>query len=242
VVAVVVVPVLTLLDNSGRIDRRACAAYAARARESWVDLFLVSGSLGGGSMLSRQARRDLLTVWLDEVGPARLVACGWEAGELEEIGELGVRPVAVLRELRDEVAVIKAFEKLPAGSFVYSHPQYTRATLTPAVAEKARADGFLPAGAKVSKVSLDEVRTLRAAAGPEFALFDGRCRHLAASVEAGATGVVAVPLSVIPADLPPRDDLDGVQAVIDRYQAVVDAEPDVAAQAAALTRILTADL
>lgn len=53
----------------------------------------------------------------------------------------------------------------------------------------------------------------------------------AANVEAGATGVVVVPLATLPDDLPPRDDLNALQAVIDRGQAVVDAYDTVTAQA-----------
>jgi dihydrodipicolinate synthase/N-acetylneuraminate lyase len=236
------VPVLTLVDEWGQVDAGACSAYAQRASEGWLDLFLVSGSLGLGFALARETRRELVHTWLARVSASRLVACCWEAGEVEEVAALGVRPMVVLRGAEGDGAVLDALRELPGGCFVYSHPQYTPSTLTAPVVEKARADGVLPVGAKVSKVELDEVRALRAAAGPGFELFDGRCRHVRASVEAGATGVVAVPLSTLPADLPPRDDLDGLQTVIDRGQAVVDRLPDLASQAAELRRILLAAL
>lgn len=234
----VVVPVLSLLDARGQVDRGACAAYAQRARETWLDGFLVAGSLGMGSLLPDRVRHDLVDVWLDNVPAERLFVCAWGAALVEQVSEAGVRPVLVLRDLEDDAAVLRALEGLPVDALVYSHPQYTRAVLSPVVVDKARSEGLLPAGAKVSKVDLDEVRAFRDAAGPEFELFDGRCRHVQASVAAGATGVVAVPLTVLPEDLPPRACMDALQAVIDRGQAVVDAHDAVADQAEALRGLL----
>lgn len=238
----VMVPVLTMRNRDGRMDRGASAAYARRAAETWLDGFLVSGSIGLGSALSAAERRETLEVWLDHVPVWRLLACAWEAGEADEIRQLGVRPVAVLRGAEDDNAVLELLRSLPPESYLYSHPQYTSAVLSPVVVEKARAEGVLVAGAKVSKVELDEVRALRSAAGAEFELFDGRCRDVRASVEAGATGVVAVPLATLPQDLPPREDVATLQAVIDRTQAVVDSEPDVIGQATALRKMLIESL
>jgi dihydrodipicolinate synthase/N-acetylneuraminate lyase len=237
-VSAVVVPVLTLIGRDGRIDRGACAAYAQRAAESWLDGFLVSGSLGLGPTMSAASRLDSLAIWREHMPAGRLLGCAWDAAEVAEVYQLGVRPVAVLRCAEDDHAVLGQLEGLPGQAWVYSHPQYSPAVLSSGVVEKARAAGVLPAGAKVSKVGPGEVRSLRDAAGPSFALFDGRCRHVRASVAAGATGVVAVPLATLPEDLPPRDDLDGLQAVIDRGQRVVDAFPDVVNQVAALREIL----
>lgn len=240
--AVVMVPVLTLLDRRGRLDRGACAAYAQRARETWLDVFMVSGSLGLGLGLSAEIRREALEIWLDHVPPARLLGCAWDPAEVELVRRMGVRPLAVLQGADDSESVLRLLRGLPADAYVYSHPQYTAAVLSPAVVERAWAEGLGVAGAKVSKVELDELGELRNAAGPDFDLFDGRCRHVLASVRAGATGVVAVPLSTLPADLPPRGDLPGLQAVIDRGQAVVDSHPDVTGQAAALREILARTL
>ena len=240
--ALVMVPVLTLLDSAGRLDRGACLAYAQRARETWLDLFLVAGSLGLGSTMTRRARSELLAVWLEQVPVSRLVVCGWEPGEVEDIAQSGVRPMAVLQGAGDESAVLDVLTGVPNEAFVYSHPQYSPVTISAAVLAKARAMDALPAGAKMSKVGLDDIRAAREVLGSEFTLLDGRCRHLGESVRAGATGVVAVPLSVLPADLPPRGDVAGLQAVIDRVQMVVDGQPSVASQAHALEEILAASL
>lgn len=238
----VVVPVLSLLDARGQVDRGASVAYAQRARETWLDGFLIAGSLGMGSRLPQGVRQVLLEVWMDNVPAERLLMCVWQRAEVERLAGTGVRPVLVLRDLGDDAAVLRALDGLPKDALVYSHPQYTSALLTPAVVDKARSEGTLPSGAKVSKVELDEVRALREAAGREFGLFDGRCRHIRASVAAGATGVVAVPLTVLPQDLPSRGNVDALQAVIDRGQAVVDAHGDVADQAETLCELLLATL
>jgi len=238
----VMVPVLSLLDRRDQVDRGACAAYAQRACETWLDGFLVAGSLGLGFRLPERVQWDLLEVWRSHVPADRLFACAWRPSETLRISDAGVRPVLVLRDLKDDDAVLRALESLPTDALVYSHPQYTGAVLSSAVVDKARSIGSLPAGAKVSKVELEDVRALREAAGPEFALFDGRCRHVCASVAAGATGVVAVPLTVLPEDLPPRENVHALQAVIDRGQAVVDAHSDVADQADALRRLLLESL
>lgn len=236
--AEIIVPALTLTDTLGCIDEIASAKYARRAANSSFDRFLLSGSIGLGLGTPMRARLKTLEIWLDHVASDRLLACSWDAKESSEICRMGVRPMVVLQNAEDERRILRIMSDLPVGAWVYSHPQYSTAVLSAAVLRAARDEGVLPAGAKVSKVNVDEVRALRDAAGPDFALFDGRCRHVAASVAAGATGVVAVPLTVLPEDLPPRESFDALQAVIDRGQAVVDAHVDVAGQARALRRLL----
>jgi dihydrodipicolinate synthase/N-acetylneuraminate lyase len=240
--ATIMVPVLSLFDRRGRIDRGACFAYAQRARETWLDAFLLVGSLGLGFQLPLTVRRELAEVWLGNMPVERLMVCAWHPSEVEEISQTGARPVLVLRQMEGDGEILDALRPLPPGSLIYSHPQYTSTVFSSGLAEKARDDGVLPAGAKVSKIDLADVRELRSAVGPEFALFDGRCRHVRASVEAGASGVVAVPLATLPDDLPARDDLAALQAVIDRSQAIVDSHPDVASQAGALRKVLQVNL
>lgn len=232
------VPVLTPRNADGSVDYGACAEYAERAGQTWLDLFLVSGTIGGGETSTPVERRRLLELWTERVSPDRLLACAWSAEDLEYTAECGVRPIAVLRA-HDDVAALGAYlARLPAGAFVYSHPKYTPTTFTPAVARHARQAGSLPVGGKICKVSLDDVANLRAATEETFQLYDGRCRHVASSVQAGATGVVAVPLCVLPADLPDRDDVEAIQRTIDRTQTRIDAVAEVPARIAMLTDTL----
>ncbi|MER7002373.1 hypothetical protein ABT297_04900 [Dactylosporangium sp. NPDC000555] len=198
----VMVPVLTLMNANGSVDEGACSAYAERAGATWLDLFLVSGTIGGGESSTPAVRRRVLELWAARVPKDRLLACVWTPDDLAHAADCGVRPIVVLRDLADAAAMHSVLTELPADAFVYSHPNYTPTTFTPAVAEAAKRAGVRPAGGKICKVSLDDVRDLRTATGDDFHLYDGRCRHVAESVWAGATGVVAVPLSTLLPDLP----------------------------------------
>ncbi|MQA15023.1 MAG: hypothetical protein GEV09_12875 [Pseudonocardiaceae bacterium] len=62
---------------------------------------------------------------------------------------------------------------------------------------------------------------MRAATGPGFALWDASSRNISGSVEAGASGVVATPLSPFLEPLPPRE-LGPLQAALDRAQHRLD--------------------
>jgi len=224
----ITVPVLTLRSIAGRLDPEANAEYAHRASSTWLDHFLVNGTIGGGETSTPSERRALLETWAAHVPTIRLLACAWEPADLDHARELGIRPTVVMRGLPDDAAALNLFARMPAGYWVYSHPKYSPATLTPTVAIAARAAGTLPTGGKICKVSLDDVTRLRAAAGPDFQLYDGRCRHLARSIAAGATGVIAVPLACLPADLPTPEDVAALQRVIDRTQALIDDRPHLA--------------
>lgn len=104
---------------------------------------------------------------------------------------------------------------------MYSHPAHSPVVLDPQLCADAREEGFLPAGAKVAKVTRDGIRQMRAEAGTSFALWDASSRNVRASVAAGASGVVATPLSPLLTPLPPRD-LDLLQITVDRLQGELD--------------------
>jgi dihydrodipicolinate synthase/N-acetylneuraminate lyase len=221
----ITVPVLTLRDAHGRIAPTANAEYAARAARTWLDHFMVNGTIGGGETSTPDERRTLLEIWAQHLPASRLLACCWTPEDLAHAADVGITPIAVLQNHPDDAALLSFLATLPPGAWVYSHPKYSPVTFTHAVATHARREGCLPAGGKICKVSLDDVTQLRQATGKRFGLYDGRCRHLARSVQAGATGIIAVPLSPLPVDLPERDDIDGVQDVINRVQAIIDTLP-----------------
>jgi dihydrodipicolinate synthase/N-acetylneuraminate lyase len=238
----VMVPVLTPTNANGSVDEGACSTYAERAEATWLDLFLVSGTIGGGENNTPGTRRRVLEVWAARVPTERLLACVWSPDDLAHAADCGVRPIVVLRDLADAATMQAALAELPPGAFVYSHANYTPVTFTPATAEAARRSGVRPAGGKICKVSLDEVGDLRAATGDDFQLYDGRCRYVARSVRAGATGVVAVPLCVLPTDLPDRADMGALQRTIDRMQERIDSTGAGAARVAMLQEALTSVL
>jgi dihydrodipicolinate synthase/N-acetylneuraminate lyase len=230
----IMVPALTPRNGNGEIDRKACLTYAEQASQTWIDLFMLAGSIGEGFALTSQQRAWVLETWLERVPAERLLACAWSIEDLSCIQRLGVRPVMVLKNLADQAEALQLLSSLPKGSFVYSHPRYTKTTLTPSVAEEARARNTLPAGAKLSKVSLDDISALRTATGDAFALYDGRSRHIQRSVAAGATGVVVVPLSILPEELPGRSELPALQDLINRIQEEIDSISSVSDQASML--------
>jgi hypothetical protein len=111
---------------------------------------------------------ELLKIWLENLPAERILGCAWELGEADEIGRVGATPMAVIQGAETDEDALQFLRTLPTGSYVYSHPQYTNRTLTPAAPEKARAEGVRPAGARVSKVDLDELHALKGRIGSRF--------------------------------------------------------------------------
>ena len=223
-VPTVIVPALTP-GTDGAIQTAAAHAYAQRAASTWIDAGLLSGSTTRGDLLTVAQRADLIDLWRQHVPADRLIACCWTTDDVTAAAERGVAPMIVLRDLADRQAALDFLASLPAGTYIYSHPMYTPTVFDAELAAAACAEKVLPAGGKLAKVDLNEVTAIRAAAGPGFRLWDGRCRHIAASAEAGAAGVIVTPLSHIP-DPFPEPNLPDLQAAVDRYQAAIDAQPD----------------
>ncbi len=230
--AQIIVPALTLRTADGKLDLAATAQYAERAVATWVDAFILSGSTTRGDLFTVAERAAILDLWLNLTDSARLLACTWCADDVREAVARGVRPMAVMRGLRDEAEACAFLAALPEGAYVYSHPMYTPTVLDAHLCAIARQGGYLPAGAKLAKVSTADIRAIRAAAGPDFALWDGSSRHVGESVAAGAAGVVATPAR----------QLDILQRELDQRQAELDRLPTREARTHALTRAAVANL
>jgi len=237
----VAVPVLTLRNTNGRIDAVATREYAQRAVATWIDVFILCGTIGEGEQLDDAERRQVIETWSSVVPTERLVACAWQVNDFHYIDALDLKPMSVLQGFEDESALLRSLAELPPESYVYSHPKYSPVTFSDSIAHRARKNGSMPGGGKICKVSLAEVSALRKATGHTFALYDGRCRHVARSVDAGATGVIAVPLSYLPRELPDRDDAEALQRLIDQTQARIDSTPTLAGRMDLLTRLLRAE-
>lgn len=215
----VVVPVLHAPTRAGGIDRERTRDYAQVAAASWVDYFLVSGSTTGGRDLSTADRSVVLDIWVDIVGPQRLLAGSWTTSDLIVAGERDVLPIAVMTPDAVGADALQWLRELPRAA-IYSHPVYGGPTWTPALAHAAAAAGCLPVGGKVSKVGVDVIADLHSAA-PAFALWDGSARHIQRSIGAGAAGVVLTPLAG-QLDRLPAKEIDAVQAVVDPVQVELD--------------------
>jgi hypothetical protein len=111
--------------------------------------------------------------------------------------------MAVLRQL-DRPSALEFLRQLPEGATVYSHPMFGGTTFDARLARDAQIAGALPAGGKLAKITTDQVSSIHSAAGNLFRLWDGSSRRIAASLDAGAAGIVATPLSPFGENFPPR--------------------------------------
>lgn len=220
----VVVPALSLRTAEDGLHLDATRRYAERAVQTWIDTFMLSGSTTRGDLLTVAERAAILDLWLHLAHPSRLLASCWCPQDLEEAEHRGIRPIVVMRDLQNQDQALALLGGLPAGACVYSHPMYTPTVLDADLAAAARHRGTLPAGAKIAKISVEQIAALREAAGPTFSLWDGSSRHIRTSIEAGASGVVATPMTVLPTPFPTRS-VEAIQATVDRIQAQLDRLP-----------------
>lgn len=217
----IVVPALAFRTSSGNLDEKATARYARRAASTWVDRFLLSGTTTRGEAFSESERGAVLDLWRDVSPPTRLLACCWSTTDVENAQGRAIAPMVVMRDLPDHAAAVDFLRSLPADAYAYSHPAHSTAVFDAQLCATAREGGCLPVGAKVSKVTYHDIRSMRAEVGSEFKLWDASSRNIRGSVAAGASGVVATPLSPFMAPFPAYG-VVSVQAVIDRVQADLD--------------------
>ncbi|GGN73953.1 hypothetical protein GCM10010112_43620 [Actinoplanes lobatus] len=229
---IVCVPALTP-GAQGTIDTSALRPYINRAANTWVHSFLLSGSTTRGDLLTAKDKGSIIDIWLEQLPPGRIIACCWNSDDIKESSARGVRAMAVLQALPNENAALDFLASLPGGSYIYSHPMYTPTVFNTELATLAAKAGVLPAGGKVAKIGFSDITGIRNATGPEFALLDGSSRQIGKRIEAGASGVIATPLSHIPSPFPTAD-LPALQPVIDASQATLDALPDRPARTAHL--------
>lgn len=220
----IVVPALTIRTFAGDLDKPGTARYAQRASSTWVDRFILSGTTARGYLMTEQDRSSTVRVWLDHVTPERVIACCWSRADVDNAAGHGVTPIVVIPHCHNDEAALSFFASLPPGSFVYSHPGNSPTVFDAQLCSKARTSGCLPVGAKLSKASHGEIAAVRTQAGPSFILWDGSSRDISGSITAGATGVVATPLSPFPEPFPPRA-LTDLQLAFDEIQADLDRLP-----------------
>jgi dihydrodipicolinate synthase/N-acetylneuraminate lyase len=231
----IVVPALAFRSASGELDLQATRVYAERAAGAWVDYFILSGSTTRGHEHTSAERAAVLDLWLDVTEAVRLLACCWDPEDLTNAADRGIAPIAVMRGLPGRVGALAFLEALPRGAYIYSHPMFGGAVFDAELARAADARGVAPAGGKLARVSAADITEIRAAVGDAFQLWDGSSRRIRASLEAGASGVVATPLCAFDQDLLSKD-VDPVQAVVSPVQDVLDGLPDRAARTAELLR------
>jgi len=217
----VVIPALAFRTAENELDLGLTRAYAERAAGTWADRFILSGSTVLGDLLAPTERALILDVWSEVMERSRLVACCWCREDIEQAGQRKILPLVVMRDLHDRAQACSFFAGLPEGAFVYSNPKFTPTALDPALAVAAEQRGLLPAGAKISKLAVGDIGRIHSSIGNGFTLWDGSSRHIEASLAAGASGVVATPLAVLPEPFPGRS-TEKVQAAVKRLYSQVD--------------------
>lgn len=216
-----VLPALTFRHPDGQVDAAATVRYARRAADTWTHLFILSGTTTGGHHATTAERAAVVDIWAEVVGTDRITACCWTADDITAAQHRRVIPMVAMQNLDNERQALDFLTSLPRPSYVFSHPEYSRATFTPRLAAAAVTARVLPAGAKVSKIRPDRLTELRAATSTAFTLWDGTARHIAASLTAGADGIVTAPLSHLPAPFP-RPQAAEVQRAVDATQSRLD--------------------
>jgi len=221
----IVIPALALRSSDGaRLDMDATARYAQRAASTWADALILSGSTTRGDLLTIDERTELLDLWSRVVPASRLVACCWCQDDVQEAIRRAITPMVVMHSPRDDDDALSFLARLPAGAYVYSHPKYDSRVLDAALTTTARQRCVLPEGAKLSKVTSTDITAIRRAAGPLWTLWDASSRQVEVSFAAGASGVVASPLSHFPIPFPDRS-LGTLQPTIDAVQQQLDRLP-----------------
>jgi hypothetical protein len=217
----IIIPALTFRTADGDLDETTTTRYAEKAAGTWLDYFILSGTTTEGDTFTADERAQVLDLWGKTTDAARLVACCWTRADIDAAIERGIRPMAVMRGLRDEDEAIAFFRSLPPGAFAYSHPRHTPTVLSAPVTTAVSEAGFRPSGAKISKLPPGDLLAIRAAAGPEFVLWDGSCRNIQRSLDEGANGVVATPLTVLPDPFPDRE-IRALQTALTPLQSAFD--------------------
>jgi len=146
----------------------------------------------------------------------------------------------VMQSPRDDEQALSLLARLPPGAYIYSHPKYGLTVLNATLTATARRRGVLPAGAKISKITAGDITAIRHAAGSQWTLWDASARHIRTSLAAGASGVVATPLSHVPTRFPDRP-VSVLQPAIDAVQEQLDRLPSRAARSRLLHDLASAN-
>ncbi|MFC9898542.1 hypothetical protein ACFVMC_33030 [Nocardia sp. NPDC127579] len=235
-----VVPTLIPTTRDGEPDWDATRRYALLAADTWIDRFLLNGSTARGDELAADKRAQVLDLWADIVGPKRLLACCWNPEDIVQAGGRQITPMVVLAGM-DHTQSLEFLASLPADATIYSHPMFNSAGFGAELAHAAVEAGCLPAGGKLAKIRPQQIEEIHRVA-PAFRTWDGSSRHIARSVEAGADGVVATPLTAsLSSCVSPRS-IEQVQSLVDPIQAHLDRLPDRPARTRYLLDLLDVEL
>lgn len=204
------IPTAFAADGSLDLDgTRAIFQYVAKSGNEGA---FVLGTTGEFPSINEEEFRAVVEIALAELSAVTSVVVhvgapsAYQAVRLVNIArELGATRFAALTPYymaSSEAAIFSYFEQVAAAVgdgdlFVYNYPKRSGNQVSPALmARLAGIPGIV--GAKVSELSLDDIRAYRAATPENFIIYTGADRDLVAAGEAGAQGVVSGVSSVAP--------------------------------------------
>lgn len=211
----IVVPAPTFRKPGQALDRETTVRYAGYLGPMpWAKHIIVNGPMGRGEVSTPGERALVLDIWLECVPSERLIAACWEPEDVRAAQARRVRPLVMLSADTD-MQLAQQLHEAPVNAWVYANPRYSRVLLSGELAATSKV-----AGVKLSKVSAEDLVTMRAAC-PNATIVHGSSRNITASLNAGANLVTAAPLAATPAtwlDL----DLSVIQRHVDTIQASLD--------------------
>lgn len=228
----IVIPAPTFRDGAGTLDRTLVRRYARHLASTWVQYIIASGSTGLGECATQAERALLLDLWLEHVTPARLIAGCWAPADTAFAVRRGVRPLLILCA-DSERELIKQLAAVPESGLAYVNPRYSSVRLESRFVSRS-VSNFQGSGLKVSKITFDTLREIRAVVGRRVQLIHGSSRDIARSLAVGADLVTASPLAAIPSELP-CPSIEDIQCRVDALQVDLDTQADHRARVEAIT-------
>ncbi|GAA2541351.1 4-hydroxy-tetrahydrodipicolinate synthase [Microbacterium mitrae] len=202
----------TAFAADGSLDADGTRAIFQYVAQSGNEGAFVLGTTGEFPSINEDEFRTVVELALAELSPVTSVVVhvgapsAYQAVRLVNIArEAGATRYAALTPYymaSSDDAIFAYFEQVAAAVgdgdlFVYNYPKRSGNHVSPELMARL---ATIPAvvGAKVSELTLDDIRAYRAATPADFIIYTGADRDLIAAGEAGAQGVVSGVSSVVP--------------------------------------------
>lgn len=202
----------TAFAADGSLDVEGVRSVMQYVAKSGNEGAFVLGTTGEFASINEDEFRSVISIAVEELAAVTNIyahvgaASAYQAVRLTTIArELGVTRFAALTPFymrSSDDAIYSYFEQISAvvgdgELYIYAYPARSGNPISVELMVRLSA---LPGvkGAKVSELSLDEIRAYRAAVPADFIIYTGADRDLVAAGEAGAQGVVSGVSSVAP--------------------------------------------
>jgi len=209
----VIVPLVTPLLPTGRVDTIALRRVASRCVRARADAVFVGGSAGMGPMLLPDQWEEALAITLDEIGDRALVLCGI----IETSTQRALRQIATSQRLGCRAIVVtptfyinlvRPSEMLAhfggcrdatdQEMVIYNIPSCTHSSIPPAVVRECAERGWTRCMKESSGDRAYFSEVLKAVEGLDVAVLQGNEPDIAWGLQQGAAGIVPVCANVEP--------------------------------------------